>query len=145
MLFEAAFWYPDQPRPGVEEGLARPDLAHLLADWGRPGDTAVIAYDGATDLGAAWFRSWSDEEHSYGYVAATIPELAIGVVGAHRRRGVGRALLRALRQRAVQQDIRALSLSVEEANPAVRLYLSEGYERVSTVENSWTMVLHIAP
>jgi len=30
MLFEAAFWRAGSPRPTLDEGLARPDLAKLM-------------------------------------------------------------------------------------------------------------------
>ena len=55
MLFEAAFWRAGSPRPSLEEGIARPDLARLMEAWGRPGDAAVIAESGAgARVGGAW-------------------------------------------------------------------------------------------
>ena len=92
MLFEAAFWRPGSPRPPLDEGLARPDLAKLMEAWGRPGDAAVVAESRAGELaGAAWYRFWSVENHSYGFVAPDVPELGLAVRSGFRRRGVGRA------------------------------------------------------
>lgn len=141
MLFEAAYWRPEAPRPPFEEGLARPDLEKLLAGWGREGDAGVIAHEGPAPVGAAWYRRWTEDDHSYGFVAPEIPELAIGVVGAYRRRGVGRALLKALIDQGRQSDIPALSLSVERDNPAARLYRDLGFIEHADVGNAWTLLL----
>ncbi len=141
MLFEAAFWRPGQTRPAIVSALAEPELAKLLADWGRDGDTGVVAEMGAEPVGAAWYRFWSDDDHSYGYVDASIPEVAIGVVERHRGRGVGTALLEALVESARFEKIPALSLSVERDNPALRLYERIGFEIVGSGGNAWTMLL----
>src|SRR4051812_29627095 len=69
MLFEAAYWRPNKPRPSLEEGLARPDLAKVLAHWGRTGDLAMVATDGSGDrIGAAWMRLWTTDDHTHGFV-----------------------------------------------------------------------------
>ena len=141
MLFEAAFWRPGAEHPPLSEGLARPDLPKLLAGWGRPGDTAMIAESsGHERLGAVWYRFWSDEDHSYGYVGPAVPELAIGVRAEARRRGVGEALLRALLAHGGAQGVKEISLSVELDNPALRLYERLGFRRVGRVDGSWTLV-----
>ncbi len=141
MLFEAAFWRPGVARPAIEEGLSRPGLGKLLDGWGREGDASVIAEDvGNRPVGAAWYRFWSDHDHSYGYVSADIPELGIAVVDGSRNRGVGGCLLHALRKLAADRGIARLSLSVERDNPARHLYLRQGFERVAAVGNAWTMV-----
>jgi len=141
MLFEAAYWRPEAARPTLEEGLARPDLAKLLADWGREGDVGVIASEGLDLCGAAWFRCWTQEDHSYGFVAPEIPDLAIGVVPVYRRRSVGRSLLRALMEKARRSNFPALSLSVERDNPAAKLYREQGFTEHATVGNALTMIL----
>jgi GNAT superfamily N-acetyltransferase len=141
MLFEAAYWRPGVPRPGLEAGLARPDLASLLSGWGRTGDLALVAVtpDGV-DLGAAWLRYWTEELHSYGFVDAATPELGIGVRAEARRHGVGEALLRALLTEARQLGVRRISLSVEKDNPAIRLYRRVGFVDHAEAGSAWTMV-----
>ena len=141
MLFEAAFWRAGAERPALTEGLESPELAKLLAGWGRPGDTAMIAESsGHERLGAVWYRFWSDEDHSYGYVGPAVPELAIGVRAEARRRGVGEALLRALLAHGGAQGVKEISLSVELDNPALRLYERLGFRRVGRVGGAWTLV-----
>jgi len=145
MLFEAAYWRPSVPRPRLEVGLRRPDLAKLLHGWGRRGDTAVLAVsDAAHSLGAAWYRFWSKADHSYGFVSEHIPELAIGVKQEARNRGVGSLLLRELLEEAGRQGIVQVSLSVEVDNPALRLYERLGFEKIGREGNAWTMVANTA-
>lgn len=141
MLFEAAHWRPSEARPSLEQSLARPDLAKLLQDWSsRPGDVGVVARLGGADVGAAWYRFWSDDDHSYGYVGNHVPELAIAVVPEQRGRGIGSALLEQLLEQARQRGVERFSLSVERDNPAQRLYRRFGFERVGENGNAWTMM-----
>ncbi len=144
MLFEAAFWRAGEARPALNELDANPQLAKVLAGWGRPGDTALVAVDHSRPVGAAWFRFWTDDDHSYGFVAADIPELGIAVAPEQRSRGIGRALLRALIRQARVDAVNGLSLSVDPLNPARRLYESEGFIKVGESGTSWTYVLRHA-
>jgi len=141
MLFEAAFWRPGAPRPALEAGLARPDLARLLAGWGRPGDSARIAESAARErLGAAWYRFYTEADHSYGFVAPEVPELGIAVRAAQRGRGIGMQLLRELLSHAARAGVAQLSLSVEADNPALRLYERCGFRHVGRVGGAFTLV-----
>jgi len=140
MLFEAAFWRPDQERPSLEEGLEREDLSFLLDDWGRQGDAAVIALEqDGCPIGAAWCRFWGPEQHSYGYISPEIPELGIAVRQSYRGLGIGHLLVEALLLMAAEVGIEKVSLSVEVDNPAVKFYRSHGFEIVNKVGNAWTM------
>jgi ribosomal protein S18 acetylase RimI-like enzyme len=136
MLYEAFSWRPDVPRLPFDEALARPDIARYVDGWGRGGDLGVVADE---DAGAAWVRLFTNEDRGYGFVAPDVPELSIGVAPDSRGRGVGTALLRRLVEETRAAGHRALSLSVETDNPAVRLYERFGFERVGYVGTSWTM------
>lgn len=144
MLFEAAFWRAGSPRPALEEELARPDLAKLMEAWGRPGDAAVVAESRAgAHVGAAWYRFWSAENHSYGFVAPDVPELGLAVRSGFRRQGVGARLLRALLEQAALAGIARVSLSVELENPAQQLYQRMGFHRIAQVGGAWTLIVEV--
>lgn len=143
MLGEAAVWRPDKPTPTGDEVLADPRYAMYLEGWPREGDCGLIA-EGDGPVGAAWYRTFTDATHGYGFVAEDIPELAIAVVASRRREGVGRRLLGALIEVSIARGWSALSLSVREDNPARRLYESEGFVVVEQHGSSWTMVRHAA-
>ncbi|MFG3559032.1 GNAT family N-acetyltransferase [Micromonospora sp. NPDC047557] len=143
MLVEAVNWLPERDWPR-ERILADPALAHYVTGWMRPTDVGVVAVDRAhRPLGAAWFRHLSAEDPGYGYVADDVPELTIGVRPAWRGRGVGRALLRAVLDAARDRGISTVSLSVERANAAARLYASEGFRTVESFEDADTMVAEV--
>src|SRR5262249_60412778 len=130
MLQEAFFWDPAAPRLCADEARRLPEFEKLPAGWRRPGDRALIAVDAADRIGAAWFRSWTPEPPSYGFVDASTPELAIAVAPAHRSRGIGRSLLVGLLDLASQDGHPGLSLSVSPRNRALRLYKSLDFEKV---------------
>lgn len=145
MLYEAAYWRLDGPRPSLAQGLARPDLAHLLAGWGREGDLALVADSkDAGRVGAAWLRFWTAEQHSYGFLDVQTPELGIGVRQEARRKGIGTALLASLVDEARRRGIRRLSLSVEKQNPAARLYRRAGFVVQAETGSAWTMVADLS-
>lgn len=142
MLVAAAFWRLDGPLGDVQSVLARPELAHYVSGWPRPGDLGVVAEDGPP-VGAAWLRLLPEHDRGYGFVDAETPELSIGVVPTHRGRGIGSLLLEALVVSARAQRHEALSLSVEPDNPARRLYERCGFQVVGAVDGSLTMLLFL--
>jgi ribosomal protein S18 acetylase RimI-like enzyme len=123
------------------QGLARPDLVELLSGWGRPGDVALVAADGrGTRLGAAWYRLWTADRHSHGFVDDRTPELGIAVKPGFRRQGVGTSLFMTLLARAEQDGFSRVSLSVESKNPARRLYARFGFEPVREGDGALTLL-----
>ena len=131
MLFEATYWRSasTQPRPELAAGLAQPELSKVLAGWGRPGDLAMIATDGAGErIGGAWMRRWTASDHLRGFVDEQTPELGIGVRKEFRRHGVGTALLLGLLGRAREDHVPRVSLSVEIENVARLLYERFGFQ-----------------
>jgi ribosomal protein S18 acetylase RimI-like enzyme len=126
MLHHAYYWR--ERNPGEEPG----PVARYVKGWGRPGDTALIAVEGAFPVGAGWYRLFRRDQPGYGFVDEETPELAIAVVPSRRGRGIGDALLTALYDRARSEGYRALSLSVERDNDAlVSYYEQHGFARVA--------------
>jgi ribosomal protein S18 acetylase RimI-like enzyme len=143
MLYEAATWRPES-QPPPETVLADPHAARYVHGWGRSGDAGVIGED-ERPLGAAWFRLFPADDPGYGFVAPDVPELSIAVAPEGRGRGIGTQLLGALIDVAGAKGHRAVSLSVEPDNPAVRLYERAGFVRVADDGGAWTMLLELRP
>lgn len=138
MLIDAVNWHPERHLSKARI-LSDPVLSRYVSGWPRPDDGGVVATVAGRPIGAAWWRFFSAEDPGYGFVEADVPELSIAVSEAWRGRGVGRMLVRAA-QRAAAARNRRLSLSVERANRAQALYLSEGFRVLSRGPDSDTMV-----
>ncbi|MFJ1805183.1 GNAT family N-acetyltransferase [Streptomyces sp. NPDC088157] len=114
----------------------------VLAHWPRPdllrcrGCAAALRH--CSERTATSGRSGCRGE---GFVAEDVPELSVGVLPPWRGQGVGRALLTELARRAVEHGFARVSLSVERANHARRLYVTEGFTTVESGPDSDTMVM----
>ncbi|HTE65154.1 MAG TPA: GNAT family N-acetyltransferase, partial [Candidatus Binatia bacterium] len=103
-----------------------------------------IAEVSGEPVGAAWHRHFPAAQPGYGFVAERIPEISLGVEAAWRGRGIGRALLTALFDRARSDGIEALSLSVDANNaPALALYQSMGFRSAGGTPTNPTMLLRL--
>lgn len=134
MLHHAYYW-----RETLPEAAELPVLRYVRG-WGRPGDTAVIAVEGASRVGAAWHRLFRRDEPGYGFVDESIPELTVAVVPSRRGRGTGSALLAALIERSREQGFPALSLSAEDTREQIAFYERHGFEKVGKQGGAWTML-----
>jgi ribosomal protein S18 acetylase RimI-like enzyme len=138
MLHHAYYWRERAPRDPMEGSVQR-----YVMSWGRAGDAAVIAYDEAGNVGAAWYRLFKEKEPGYGFVDEQTPELSIAVVPSRRGKGYGEELLVALLKQARQDGFAQISLSVEPDNPALRLYERHGFTKVGESGGSWTMLARL--
>ncbi len=143
MLFEAFFWNPQFSRPEIDDFFNNQEFYKLISNWGRFGDRVVIAENKKNLIGAAWFRLWTESNHSYGFIDSTIPELGIGICSEYRSKGIGRMLLNRLISVAREDRFGALSLSVDPSNFACKLYESEGFVKVGESGTSWTYKLEL--
>lgn len=141
MLVEAMNWSPEWKKKSRESVFSTPKIAHYITGWPRDTDLGVIAEANGQRVGAAWLRFLPATDPGYGFVAPGVPELTVGVAAPWRGRGVGRALLRAVADQARLRGIGQISLSVERKNYAQKLYISEGYQVVDSIDaDSDTMI-----
>ncbi len=143
MLGEAAVWRPDRPTPTGEQVMTDPRYEMYLAGWPRQGDYGLVA-EQEGPVGAAWYRTYTETLHGYGFVAEDVPELSIAVIASRRHEGIGRRLLVELVAASAAQGYPALSLSVNTNNPARRLYESVGFKDIGLHGSTWTMIRHAA-
>ena len=142
-LGHAAAWRPDAEVPTRSTLAAHPLLARYVAGWPRPGDVGVVASADGRAIGAAWCRCLPADEPGYGFVAADVPELSVGVAPAWRGRGVGTELVRAALAAAWAAGHPAVSLSVEAANPALRLYRRLDFVAAGGTADAPTLVCRV--
>jgi ribosomal protein S18 acetylase RimI-like enzyme len=141
-LLDAVNW-SGQARLSRQGLRADPHLSRYVEGWPRSTDFGTVAAVGNDVIGAAWCRTFTVDEPGYGFIAADIPELSMGVQQAYRGRGIGSALLDALIAQAGTRRCRALSLSVEDGNRARSLYRRAGFAAVGRNGNSDTMRLEL--
>ena len=140
VLYDAVSWDPDRVLPSFEIVVNHPQLLRYHQNWGRAGDLGVAAELSGKVVGAAFCRLFTEEDHGHGFIDDRTPELVIAVWEGHRDDGIGSRLLAALENAAREAEIDRLSLSVDNENPARRLYLRSGYEAVSSDEGGVRMV-----
>jgi GNAT superfamily N-acetyltransferase len=143
MVVEAVNWDPARPPMSAEAIAAEPTLDRYLAGWPRPSDLGVVAEADGVAVGASWLRFFRATEPGYGFIAEGIPEVSIGVLLRWRGQGIGGRMLDALFDLARARGIGAVSLSVEAANPARRLYERRGFRSVQGDGDSITMRLDL--
>jgi GNAT superfamily N-acetyltransferase len=140
MLYHAVH-VPPGAAPPSEDVVRRPELARYVEGWSDE-DLGLIAIWHGQRVGAAWLRLLTGERRGYGHVADDVPELAVAVLPQWRDRGVGSALLRRLLAAAGERHTR-VSLSVNAANPARRLYERLGFRELGTRGDAVVMVLDL--
>jgi ribosomal protein S18 acetylase RimI-like enzyme len=143
MLYAAIAWNRKRRLLPKTLLLRLPQLTMFYEGWGRAGDTGLVAEEDGRRVGLAWYRLFTDEVHGEGYVDEQTPEVAIAVVGSQRGRGIGTALMDAIHERARQQGMKQISLSVDADNPAKHLYVRLGYLDVQGDEHG-KMILALA-
>lgn len=121
--------------------LQTPQLQKYYTDFGRHGDSALLALDGERAVGAIWGRVWHGAERGYGYVNNKYTEISLAVSPSYRGRGIGRQLLEHYLKWAKQAGLPGLSLSVSKDNFALHLYEQAGFQLVREGETDYVMSL----
>lgn len=123
-LYEAIF-IPEGVTPPPRSIVRDPSLSCYIDAFGSGAcDHALVAVlsDG-TVAGAVWTRLLADQAP----FASNVPTLAIAVLPAHRGQGIGAALLHAMLRTLARHGWQRVALSVQKANPALRLYQRAGF------------------
>lgn len=144
-LYHALF-VPPGAQALPRDVLKQPDIQRYAEGWmTRPGDLGVLVESNHVPIGAAWLRRWTTDDHGYGFVDESVPELSMAVLPGHRGRGLGTQLLERLLE-AATDSTDAVSLSVSTNNPALRLYQRFDFTPVGAPEGgSLRMIRHTKP
>lgn len=135
-LYEAIF-IPEGIAPPPREIVYRPELQVYVEGFGsRRGDIALCAESDGKIVGAVWGRIMND----YGHIDDETPSLAISLYSGFRRQGIGTALMRKIIDTYRAEGFKRLSLAVQKANYAVKLYKKVGFITVSENDEEYIML-----
>ena len=98
--------------------------------WEKKDDICYVAEISGKIAGAVWCRIMDEDT----------PSLAISVLEEFRQCGIGTALMQQMLTALKQQGYPQVSLSVQKANYAARMYEKLGFEIVEDKEEEYIMV-----
>lgn len=122
-LYEAIF-VPEGMDPPPRSILQEPKLQASIVGFGtQVHDTAMVAEVETKIVGAVWVRIADD----YGHVDDHTPSLDISVHKEYQGYGIGTALLKSILSLLRERGCSQVSLSVQKANYAVKMYERAGF------------------
>jgi len=126
-LYEAIF-IPEGAAAPSRDILNDESLQVYIRDFGNlPDDRCLIAEIQGGIVGAIWSRIMND----YGHIADDIPSIAISLYKEYRNQGIGTDLLRQMLNLLKSDGYHSVSLSVQKANYAMKLYRKAGFKIIS--------------
>ena len=135
-LYEAIF-IPEGVQPPPKEIIEQPELRIYYEDFGsHPADHCLAAEADGRVVGAVWSRIM----HDYGHVDDQTPSLAISLIREYRGKGIGTRLMVEILSVLKDCGYRQVSLAVQKANYAVRMYENVGFTTVNENEEEYIMV-----
>lgn len=139
-LYEAIY-LPEGTPPPPRSVIHLPELQVYIQNFGiQPDDHCLVAETSNNVVGAVWVRQMND----YGHVDDHTPSLAISLYKDFRGHGVGTRLMKGMLDLLYGKGYRQVSLSVQKANPAVRLYARLGFEAVRETEEEYIMICNLS-
>ena len=94
--------------------------------------------DGAV-AGAVWVRIMND----YGHIDDDTPSVAISLYKEYRGCGIGTEMMKRMLSDLQERGYKKVSLSVQKANYAVKMYQRVGFEIVDENEEEYIMVSYL--
>ena len=138
-LYEAIY-IPDGVEPPPKSIINYPELQEYIFEFGkRKHDKALVAETQGKIVGAICVRIMND----YGHIDNDTPSLAMSVSKEYRGLGIGSSLLKELLSALKSVGYSKISLSVQKANFAVKMYKQAGFTVVDENSEEYIMVVNL--
>lgn len=138
-LYEAIF-VPEGAAPPPQTIIASPELQVYVARFGEAKDDHGLAAEVEGKIvGAVWVRIMND----YGHIDDKTPSLAISLDKEYRGLGIGTAMMKEILALLKTHGYRQVSLSVQKANYAARLYQKVGFEILRENKEEYIMACRL--
>lgn len=140
-LYEAIF-LPEGVAPPDRSIVLRPELQVYIENFGsRADDRCLVAECDGRIVGAVWTRVMND----YGHIDDRTPSLAISLYPEYRGQGIGSELLRQILAELREAGYSQVSLSVQKANYALKMYRKAGFTVMADHGEELLMVCRLTP
>lgn len=138
-LYEAIF-VPEGAAIPPRTITAAPQLRIYVENFGESqGDLGLVAEIDKRIVGAVWCRIMDD----YGHVDGKTPSLAISLYEEYRGLGIGTAMMNEILALLKSHEYKRVSLSVQKANYAVKLYLKVGFKVIRENDEEYIMMKYL--
>ena len=135
-LYEAIF-VPEGVQVPPKSCINLPELQVYVSDFGsQNADHALVAEVKDKVVGAVWVRIMND----YGHIDDETPSLAISLYEDFRGLGIGTDMMEKMLSLLRQKGYPGVSLAVQKANYAVKMYQNIGFEIVDENEQEYIML-----
>lgn len=138
-LYEAIF-IPEGVEPPPKTIITSPELQVYVEHFGESKDDwGLMAEVDGKVAGAVWVRIMND----YGHIDNETPSLAISLYKEYRGLGIGTAMMKEILNLLKSHGYSQVSLSVQKANYATKMYQTVGFEIVREHEEEYLMICHL--
>ena len=130
-LYEAIY-IPEGVEPPTKEVI---DI--YIENFGKnQDDYCLVAETGNKVIGAVWARIMND----YGHIDNNTPSLSISLYREYRNKGIGTSLMKEMLKLLRDKGYHQVSLSVQKANYATKMYLKLGFKIIRETDEEFIMV-----
>lgn len=137
-LYEAIFIPEDVDLP-PREIINQPELQIYINEFGKKDDHALVAEIDGKIIGAVWTRIMND----YGHIDDETPSFAISLYKEYRGLGIGTEMMKQMLALLKKKGYKKVSLAVQKANYAVKMYQKVGFEIVDENEEEYIMICNL--
>ena len=138
-LYEAIF-VPEGVEPPSKSIITAPELQIYVKDFGTSKDDfSLVAEVENKIIGAVWVRIMND----YGHIDDKTPSLAISLYKKYRGQGIGSSLIKEMLSLLQAHGYKHVSLSVQKANYATKLYQKIGFRIIKEIGDEWIMTYNL--
>lgn len=138
-LYEAIY-IPEGMEAPAREIIEQPELKMYYEGFGTSdADFCLVADHDGKVVGAVWTRIVND----YGHVDDETPSIAISLYNEYRGQGIGTKLMQGMLAILIEKGFKRVSLAVQKANYAVRMYENVGFKIVDENNEEYIMVCEL--
>mgnify|MGYP000721031790 CR=1 FL=1 len=138
-LYQAVFVPEGVPAP-PKSIISQPELQIYITGFGtKKDDIGLVAEVNKKAVGAVWVRIMND----YGHIDDKTPSLAISLYKKYRGQGIGSSLIKEMLSLLQVHGYKHVSLSVQKANYAAKLYQKIGFRIIKEIGDEWIMTYNL--